>query len=34
MGDYDGFIGWLVLAWTIVIGGAIYWWYRRKMGKL
>jgi len=34
MGDYDGFIGWVVLAWTIVIGGAIYWWYRRKMGKL
>jgi membrane protease YdiL (CAAX protease family) len=30
MSDYDGFIGWMVLAWTAVIGGALWWWYRRK----
>lgn len=27
MSDYDGFIGWMVLAWTLVIGGALWWWY-------
>jgi uncharacterized protein len=27
MSDYDGFIGWMVLAWTFVIGGALWWWY-------
>jgi membrane protease YdiL (CAAX protease family) len=34
MSDYDGFIGWMVLAWTAVIGVALWWWYRRgrKMG--
>jgi membrane protease YdiL (CAAX protease family) len=30
MSDYDGFIGWMVLAWTAVIGVALWWWYRRK----
>jgi hypothetical protein len=30
MSDYDGFIGWMVLAWTFVIGGALVWWYRRR----
>lgn len=30
MSDYDGFIGWMVLAWTFAIGGALWWWYRRK----
>ena len=29
MSDYDGFIGWMVLAWTFVIGWAIWWWYRK-----
>jgi len=29
MSDYDGFIGWMVLAWTCVIGFALYRWYRR-----
>ena len=27
MSDYDGFIGWMVLGWTLVIGWALYWWY-------
>lgn len=30
MSDYDGFIGWMVLGWTMVIGYALYWWYGRK----
>ena len=30
MSDYDGFIGWMVLAWTFVIGVALWWWYRKK----
>jgi uncharacterized protein len=29
MSDYDGFIGWMVLAWTVVIGAALWWWYGR-----
>jgi uncharacterized protein len=29
MSDYDGFIGWMVLAWTFVIGWILWWWYRR-----
>jgi hypothetical protein len=29
MSDYDGFIGWMVLAWTVVIGWALWWWYQR-----
>ena len=30
MSDYDGFIGWMVLAWTLVIGWTLWWWYRRS----
>jgi len=30
MGEYDGFIGWMVLAWTLVIGWAVYLVYRNK----
>jgi hypothetical protein len=33
MSDYDGFIGWMVLAWTLVIGWVLWWWYgKRKWG--
>jgi membrane protease YdiL (CAAX protease family) len=28
IGEFDGFIGWLVLAWTLVLGTALCWWYR------
>lgn len=30
MSDYDGFIGWMVLAWTFVIGWVLWWWYRGR----
>ena len=30
MSDYDGFIGWMVLAWTFVIGWLLWWWYRPR----
>lgn len=30
MGEYDGFIGWMVLAWTLVIGWTIYLYYRKR----
>jgi membrane protease YdiL (CAAX protease family) len=33
MSDYDGFIGWMVLAWTFVIGWALWWWFGRS-GRL
>ncbi|HET9862196.1 MAG TPA: CPBP family intramembrane glutamic endopeptidase [Steroidobacteraceae bacterium] len=29
MSDYDGFIGWMVLGWTLVIGAVLWWWYGR-----
>ncbi len=29
MSDYDGFIGWMVFAWTLVIGYVLYRWYGR-----
>jgi membrane protease YdiL (CAAX protease family) len=28
LGEFDGFIGWLVLAWTLVLGITLCWWYR------
>jgi membrane protease YdiL (CAAX protease family) len=28
LGEFDGFIGWLVLAWTLVLGTTLCWWYR------
>jgi len=30
LGEFDGFVGWLVLAWTLVLGLALTWWYRPK----
>jgi membrane protease YdiL (CAAX protease family) len=30
MSDYDGFIGWMVLTWTLVIGGVLWWLYGRR----
>jgi CAAX protease family protein len=34
LSHYDGFVGWLVLGWTLAIGWSLWWWYRphRKMG--
>jgi hypothetical protein len=28
MSGYDGFIGWMVLAWTFVLGAVLWRWYR------
>jgi hypothetical protein len=28
LGQFDGFIGWLVLGWTLVLGITLCWWYR------
>jgi hypothetical protein len=28
LSDYDGFIGWMVFAWTLVLGVVLSWWYR------
>jgi membrane protease YdiL (CAAX protease family) len=33
MSDYDGFIGWMVLAWTFVIGWVLWWWYGRAVPR-
>jgi hypothetical protein len=32
MSDYDGFIGWMVLGWTLAIGWVLYWWYGHGAG--
>ena len=36
MSDFDGFIGWMVLGWTVLIAWALYWWYgpRRQVRVL
>ncbi len=31
---HDGFTGWLVLGWTVVLGVGLYRFYRRKQSKL
>lgn len=31
LGEFDGFIGWLVLAWTLVLGFTLTWWYRPRV---
>jgi membrane protease YdiL (CAAX protease family) len=28
--DFDGLVGWLVLAWTVVIAAILYFWYGRR----
>src|SRR5262245_40344783 len=30
LSEYDGFIGWMVLAWMPILGWVIYRWYRRS----
>jgi uncharacterized protein len=30
LSTFDGMVGWLVLGWTIVIGGALWWFYQRR----
>lgn len=30
LSTFDGMVGWLVLGWTLVIGGALWWFYRRR----
>jgi membrane protease YdiL (CAAX protease family) len=30
LSDYDGFIGWMVLFWTLAIGWALWWWYGKR----
>jgi membrane protease YdiL (CAAX protease family) len=34
LSDYDGFIGWMVLAWIIVIGFVLRWWYQARSAPL
>jgi len=31
LSHFDGFIGWLVLAWTVVLGVVLSWWYREAV---
>ena len=30
LSTFDGMVGWLVLGWTLVIGAALWWFYRRR----
>jgi hypothetical protein len=30
LSTFDGMVGWLVLGWTLVIGGALWWFYQRR----
>jgi uncharacterized protein len=30
LSDYDGFIGWMVLGWALVLGAVLWWWYQPR----
>jgi membrane protease YdiL (CAAX protease family) len=30
LSQYDGFVGWLVLAWTVLLGAGLWWFYSRR----
>jgi hypothetical protein len=30
LSQFDGFVGWLVLAWTIPMGVGLWWFYRAR----
>jgi hypothetical protein len=30
LSEADGFVGWLVLAWTLLIGVVLYFWYGHR----
>ena len=34
LSQYDGFVGWLVLAWTVLMGVALWWFYSRRSGRM
>ncbi len=33
LSQHDGFVGWLVLGWTIPMGVALWWFYARRAGR-
>ena len=33
LSQFDGFVGWLVLAWTIPMGVGLWWFYRARQGR-
>jgi membrane protease YdiL (CAAX protease family) len=33
LSQFDGFVGWLVLAWTVPMGVALWWFYRARQGR-
>ena len=34
LSQYDGFVGWLVLAWTVLMGAGLWWFYSRRSGRV
>lgn len=30
LSQFDGFVGWLVLAWTVLMGAGLWWFYARR----
>src|SRR5580698_6895918 len=33
LSQFDGFVGWLVLAWTIPMGVGLWWFYKMRQGR-
>ena len=33
LSQFDGFVGWLVLAWTTLMGFGLWWFYRARQGS-
>jgi hypothetical protein len=32
LSQYDGFVGWLVLGWVMLMGVGLWWFYTRRHG--
>jgi hypothetical protein len=33
LSQFDGFVGWLVLAWTVPMGVGLWWFYKTRQGR-
>ena len=33
LSQFDGFVGWLVMAWTILMGICLWWFYAGRVGR-
>jgi hypothetical protein len=34
LSQHDGFVGWLVLGWTVLMGLGLWWFYAGRSGRI